>query len=99
MICGIEWRPDGNGSINIAKARISYLDGNSCEALDNTRHALDLAIEGNYTNEIRSDPSLYSNHVHWNVMLTNWQYNTYNRTKHTTSKQHTFVVEKILSVT
>jgi hypothetical protein len=53
MICGIEWRPDGNGSINIAKARISYLDGNSCEALDNTRHALDLAIEGNYTNEIR----------------------------------------------
>jgi hypothetical protein len=38
----------------------------------------------------------YSNHVHWNVMLTNWEYSTYNRTKHTTSKQHTFVVEKII---
>ena len=37
----------------IDKARISYLDGNLCEALDNTRHALHLAIEGNYTNEIR----------------------------------------------
>lgn len=37
----------------IAKARISYLDGNLCEALDNTGHTLDLAIEGNYTNEIR----------------------------------------------
>lgn len=37
----------------IAKAQISYLDGNLCEALDNTRHALDLAIEGYYTNEIR----------------------------------------------
>jgi hypothetical protein len=42
----------------------------------------------------KSDPSLYSNHVHWNVMLTHWEYSTYNRTKHTTSKQHKFVVEK-----